>query len=366
MSTEIKYSVVVPLYNEVANVTPLYGRLTAVMEGLEESYEIVFIDDGSADETPKTLYEVGESDSRVRVITLSRNFGQTPALKAGFDAACGDVVISMDGDLQHDPEEIPAFLAKLEEGYDIVSGWRAQRRDGRWTRRLPSRIANWLMAKLSRVRLHDFGTTFKAYRRETIQSLPLYGELHRFIPALASWYGARITEIPINNPPRQNGKSNYGLSRSLRVFLDLLSTKFLLDYSTRPLHFFGPLGLLATGLGTFMGCWLAFSKLVLHSTSMLQSGPVLFAAALLVVVGIQILCLGLVAEIVSRTYYESQGKAIYVVKETRSQEIQSSISMLHKVRRMDKAITAEELLMAVEGSRGLESSQPGESCHRAA
>ena len=203
----------------------------------------------------------------------------------------GDIIISMDGDLQHDPEEIPAFVAKLEEGYDIVSGWRAQRRDGWLTRRLPSRIANWMMAKLSGVAVHDFGTTFKAYRRETIKNLPLYGELHRFIPALAAWSGARITEIPINNPPRGNGKSHYGISRTLHVFLDLLSTKFLLDYSTRPLHFFGPIGLLATGAGTFIGCCLAFNKLVLHNAVMLQHGPLLFAATLLILVGIQIFAL---------------------------------------------------------------------------
>ena len=232
MNRHIKYSIVVPLYNEAANVTALYVRLTQVMEGLDEPYEIVFVDDGSTDHTLKTLYEIYESDSRVKIIALRRNFGQTPALKAGFDAARGDIIISMDGDLQHDPEEIPAFVAKIEEGYDIVSGWRAQRRDGWLTRRLPSRIANWMMAKLSGVALHDFGTTFKAYRRETIQSIQLYGELHRFIPALAAWSGARITEIPINNPPRQNGKSNYGISRTLHVFLDLLSIKFLLDFST--------------------------------------------------------------------------------------------------------------------------------------
>src|SRR3974390_271035 len=253
MNRAIRYSIVVPLYNEEANVTPLYVRLTQVMEEFDEPYEIVFIDDGSRDDTANILHRISASDSRVRVVMLRRNFGQTAALKAGFDAARGDIIISMDGDLQHDPEEIPAFVAKLEEGYDIVSGWRAQRRDKWVTRRLPSRIANWMMAKLSGVALHDFGTTFKAYRRETIKSIPLYGELHRFIPALAAFSGARIAEIPINNPPRKNGKSNYGLSRTLHVFLDLLSIKFLLDYSTRPLHFFGPIGLLSAGAGVLAG-----------------------------------------------------------------------------------------------------------------
>ena len=324
MNRDMRFSIVVPLYNEAANVTPLYVRLTQVMVGLGEPCEIVFVDDGSTDRTLKVLYEIHESDSRVKIIALRRNFGQTPALKAGFDAAGGEIIISMDGDLQHDPEEIPAFLAKIEEGYDIVSGWRAQRRDGWLTRRLPSRIANWMMARLSGVELHDFGTTFKAYRREIIQNIPLYGELHRFIPALAAWSGARIAEIPINNPSRQNGKSNYGLSRTFHVFLDLLSTKFLLDYSTRPLHFFGFFGLLLTGIGTLIGGSLAFKKLVLHKAIMLQNGPLLFAATLFILVGVQILCLGLVAEILSRTYYESQGKPIYAVREARSHDPQSA------------------------------------------
>jgi glycosyltransferase involved in cell wall biosynthesis len=345
---------VVPLYNEAANVTALYVRLTQVMVGLDEPYEIVFVDDGSADHTPKTLYAIYESDSRVRVVTLRRNFGQTAALKAGFDEARGDIIISMDGDLQHDPEEIPSFVAKIDEGYDIVSGWRAQRRDRWLTRRLPSRIANWMMAKLSGVALHDFGTTFKAYRRETIQNVQLYGELHRFIPALAAWSGARITELPINNPPRQNGKSNYGLSRTLHVFLDLLSTKFLLDYSTRPLHFFGPLGLLATGAGTFIGCFLAFQKLVLHKEITLQYGPLLFAATLLILAGIQILCLGLVAEILSRTYYESQGKPIYAVRTMRSHDQQITLAMPHKVSRMDQVIPTDRLVNDLERFPGSE------------
>jgi glycosyltransferase involved in cell wall biosynthesis len=341
MNRKTKYSIVVPLYNEAANVAALYVRLTDVMEGLDEPYEILFIDDGSRDETPNALCQICESDSRVMGITLRRNFGQTAALKAGFDAARGDIIISMDGDLQHDPEEIPAFVAKLEEGYDIVSGWRAQRRDRWLTRRLPSRIANWIMAKLSGVAVHDFGTTFKAYRREIIQNLPLYGELHRFIPALAAWSGARITEIPINNPPRRNGKSNYGLSRTLHVGLDLLSTKFLLEFSTRPLHFFGPLGLLGTGAGTVIGCCLAFNKLVFHNPIMLPHGPLLFAATLLILVGVQILCLGLAAEILSRTYYESQGKSIYVVRDTRNFDTPPTASVHQKLRRIDEAVPAD-------------------------
>lgn len=310
----LRLSIVVPLYNEEANAVPLYIRLTQVLTTLEQPYEIIFIDDGSKDKTPQVLDQIYENDSAVRIVTLRRNFGQTAALKAGFDVACGEIVISMDGDLQHDPEEIPAFLAKFAEGYDIVSGWRAQRQDGWLTRQLPSRIANWMMAKLSGVPLHDFGTTFKAYRREIIQNIPLYGDLHRFIPALATWSGATIAEIPISNRLRRSGKSNYGIFRTLHVALDLLSTKFLLDYSTRPLHFFGFFGLMATGTGTLIGTVLAFKKLVLHREIMMENGPLLFAMTVLILAGIQLLSLGLASEILSRTYYESQRKPIYAIR----------------------------------------------------
>jgi len=318
MNRAIRYSIVVPLYNEAENVTPLYVRLTQVMEEFDDPYEIVFIDDGSRDDTANLLHRISASDSRVRVIMLRRNFGQTAALKAGFDAARGDIIISMDGDLQHDPEEIPAFVAKLEEGYDIVSGWRAQRRDKWLTRRLPSRIANWMMARLSGVALHDFGTTFKAYRRETIHDLPLYGELHRFIPALASSTGARIAEVPISNPERKNGKSNYGIGRSIRVFFDLIMIKFLLDYSTRPLQFFGLLGLAGSGTGLLLALLLAVDKFVFHQDIMAQHGPLLLLSIALFVSGIQFISMGLLGEISSRTYYESQNKSIYALREVKS------------------------------------------------
>jgi glycosyltransferase involved in cell wall biosynthesis len=323
----IKFSIVVPLYNEEESVVPLYARLTQVLTGLEEPYEIIFVDDGSKDRTLETVSAIYDNDSRVRIVSLRRNFGQTAALKAGFDLAAGEIIISMDGDLQHEPEEIPSFLAKLEEGYDLVSGWRYRRLDRWLTRRLPSRIANWIMAKFSGVPLHDFGTTFKAYRREVIQSIQLYGELHRFIPALATWSGARIAEIPIKNCPRQNGKSNYGISRVFRVFLDLLSIKFLLDYSTRPLHFFGFFGLLAGGLGSFISAFLVFKKLMFHQEIMLQNGPLLISAAVLIIAGVQLLCLGLACEILSRTYYESQKKPIYAARVIRSREPQSTLAL---------------------------------------
>jgi len=314
-TAEIAYSIVVPLYNEQDNIVPLYTRIVEAMVDVGSSYEIVFVDDGSRDGTYKILSEIVGTDSRVTVVRLRKNFGQTAGLKAGFDFARGDVIISMDGDLQHDPAEIPAFIAKIREGYDIVSGWRYQRRDAWLTRQLPSRTANWLMAKLCGLDLHDFGTTFKAYRREVIKDLQLYGELHRFIPALASWSGATIAEIPIKNLTRGSGKSNYGLSRALTVALDLICIKFLLDYSTKPLQLFGSWGLLSTTAGVLTTLFLLFQKFVTHVDVMIEHGPMLFAAVLLIVCGIQLISLGLVGEVLARTYYESQHKPIYSVRD---------------------------------------------------
>ena len=234
-----KYSIVVPLHNEQENVTDLYDRLKAVMEAAGETFEIVLVDDGSNDHTFPMLREIAAVDSRVTVVKLRRNFGQTAGLAAGFDHARGEYIIAMDGDLQHDPADIPVFLEKIAAGYDIVSGWRKVRIDNFWMRRVPSRVANWMMAKLSGVDIHDFGTTFKAYRREILEQVPLYGELHRFIPALASWYGASICEVPIRNVNRERGASHYGITRTFRVFFDLITIRFLLRYLSRPLHFFG-------------------------------------------------------------------------------------------------------------------------------
>lgn len=315
--TDIRYSIVIPLYNEQENVRPLYSRIVQAMKDVDDDYEIVFVDDGSRDNTFKILSEICEQDWRVRVVKLRRNFGQTAGLKAGFDFARGEVIISMDGDLQHDPAEIPAFVAKLDEGYDIVSGWRVERKDAWLTRQLPSRTANWIMAKLCGLPLHDFGTTFKAYRRESIQDLQLYGELHRFIPALASWSGASITEIPIKNFHRQNGKSNYGLSRTIAVLLDLICIKFLLDYSTKPLRLFGTWGLLSTAAGAAVSVFLLFRKFVSQVDVMTEHGPLFLSAILLIVCGIQLMSLGLLGEMLSRTYYETQKKPIYSVSEVK-------------------------------------------------
>jgi glycosyltransferase involved in cell wall biosynthesis len=314
----IQYSIVVPFYNEQENIPPLYMKLTEVMDGIGEPYELVFVDDGSKDDSFKVLSEIYEHDRRVNLVRLRRNFGQTPALKAGFDFARGEVIISMDGDLQHDPEEIPRFLEKIEEGYDLVSGWRVERSDHWLMRQIPSRTANWMMAKLSGIELHDFGTTFKAYRREIIQEIQLYGELHRFIPALASSTGAQIAEVPISNINRKKGKSNYGIGRTIRVLLDLLIVKFLLDYSTRPLQFFGLLGLAGAGLGMGLGGFLAIDKLVYHRGLMAEHGPLLLLAVALFVSGIQFVSMGLLGEISARTYYESQNKPIYALREVKS------------------------------------------------
>jgi glycosyltransferase involved in cell wall biosynthesis len=319
----LRYSIVVPFLNEQENIPALYMKLTEVMDGLGEPYELVFVDDGSRDDTFKVLSEIYEHDRRVNVVRLRRNFGQTAALKAGFDFARGEVIISMDGDLQHDPEEIPRFLEKIEEGYDLVSGWRVQRRDHWLMRQFPSRVANWLMAKLSGVDLHDFGTTFKAYRREILQEINLYGELHRFIPALASSTGARIAEVPIVNLARKNGRSNYGIGRTIRVLLDLMIVKFLLDYSTRPAQFFGLLGMSGASLGVLIGAYLAFEKLYYHSALIAQHGPLMLLAVALFVSGIQFISMGLLGEISSRTYYESQNKPIYALREVKSHRKES-------------------------------------------
>src|SRR6202161_1343726 len=270
-----RYSIVVPLHNEQENVTDLYDRLKAVMEIHGESFEIVLVDDGSRDRTFHLLREIAAIDSRVTVVKLRRNFGQTSALAAGFDHSRGEYIIAMDGDLQHDPADIPIFLEKIAEGYDIVSGWRKQRIDNFWLRRIPSRCANWLMAKLSGVDIHDFGTTFKAYRREILEQVPLYGELHRFIPALASWYGASICEVPIRNINRERGASHYGISRPFRVFFDLITIRFLLKYLSRPLHFFGTLGMFSIFAGSGISGWLIFEKLLHYSDVMYQHGALM-------------------------------------------------------------------------------------------
>jgi glycosyltransferase involved in cell wall biosynthesis len=308
-----KYSIVVPLHDEQENVTDLYDRLKAVMEISGETFELVFVDDGSRDRTFHLLREIAAIDSRVTVVRLRRNFGQTSALAAGFDHTRGEYIIAMDGDLQHDPADIPLFLEKIAEGYDIVSGWRKVRIDNLWMRRIPSRCANWLMAKLSGVDIHDFGTTFKAYRRSILEQVPLYGELHRFIPALASAYGASICEVPIRNVMRERGASHYGISRTFRVFFDLITIRFLLKYLSRPLHFFGTVGMMSIFSGGGIALWLMLDKLFHHSDTMAQHGPLMIFAAVLLLAGLNMLAVGLLGEMQVRHYHEPTRRAPYFV-----------------------------------------------------
>ncbi len=310
----VKYSVVVPFHNEEENVTVLYARLKHVMEQVGESFELVLVEDGSNDHTYRLLEEIAAVDSRVLVVKLRRNFGQTSALAAGFDHASGEFVLAMDGDLQHDPNDIPGFLEKLEEGYDVVSGWRKERIDNFVMRRIPSRCANWLMAKLSGVDIHDFGTTFKAYRREVIQNIPLYGEMHRFIPALASWYGASICEVPIKNVNRERGKSHYGIGRTFRVFFDLITIRFLLKYLSRPLHFFGGLGVLGMLAGSAVSAALLGMKLLNPSQNVMdQHGPLFVIAGVLILAGVQLLAIGLLGELEVRHHYTNQHPTPYII-----------------------------------------------------
>jgi glycosyltransferase involved in cell wall biosynthesis len=309
------YSVVVPLHDEQESVRELYKQLSAVMTGHYEPVEFIFIDDHSADATNQLLKEIAESDPRVVAIRLKRNYGQTVALAAGFDHAEGEVIISMDGDLQHDPADIPLLLAAFEEtGCDIVSGWRKKRVDNFLLRRAPSRVANWLMSKLSGVNIHDFGTTFKVYRKDTIKQIKLYGEMHRFIPALASWNGATVIEVPIRNIERPDGRSHYGLSRTVRVLFDLLTIRFLLKYVTRPLHFFGPIGLLSTTIGMSIYIWMIIDKLLYGTHLFDNHGPLMLLGAVLILAGVQLISSGLIGEMLSRTYFESQGKPIYSIE----------------------------------------------------
>lgn len=312
-------SVVIPIHNEENAILRLYDRLTSVLEKIGRRYEIIFVDDASADRSFELLSNLVETDRRLKVIRLRRNFGQTAALSAGFDEAQGNIVVSMDGDLQHAPEDLPALLEKIDEGYDIASGWRYHRQDNLVMRKIPSRIANWLMSKVSGVDLHDFGTTYKAYRAEILKDINLYGELHRFIPALASLYGARIAEVPIQNPPRVGGASHYGIGRTFNVFFDILTIRFFLKYFTRPMHFFGRLGFLTGFTGGAILFGLMIKKFLGYEIIM-EHGPLLAAGGILLISGLMLFVAGLLGEMMMRTYFESQGRRIYAVREVRSRQ----------------------------------------------
>ena len=306
-------SVVVPIYNEEESVNALYENITGAFSGTGIDYELILVDDGSSDRSYMLLKAIANDDSRIKVIRFRRNFGQTAAMAAGFDAASGRVVVPMDGDLQNDPTDIPRLLAKIEEGYDVVSGWRKDRKDTFINRKLPSMIANGLISRFTGVHLHDYGCTLKAYKKEVLEGINLYGEMHRFVPALASQVGAKVTELPVKHHPRMYGTSKYGISRTVRVVLDLMTVKFLLSYSTKPIQLFGKWGVYTLCAGLISGAATIYMKLFEHMS--MNRNPLWILTIFLFFMGVQFIVLGLLGELNARTYYEAQGKPIYVVKE---------------------------------------------------
>jgi glycosyltransferase involved in cell wall biosynthesis len=306
-------SVVIPVFNEEGSVRELARRLVEVLATMGTTWEVIFVDDGSRDRTVEILRQVNLQEPRVKLVSFRRNFGQTAALAAGFDFAAGEIVVTMDGDLQNDPADIPRLVAKIGEGFDLVNGWRVKRQDTFLTRRLPSMLANSLISFITGVKLHDYGCTLKAFRHEVANSVSLYGELHRFIPAIASGMGVEVAEIPVNHHPRTTGKSKYGLFRTVKVLLDLITVKFLLSYSTRPIHIFGLIGLVSAAFGVGIGGWLSYQRL--FQSVPLSNRPILFLAVLLVIVGVQFVTMGLLAELQTRIYHESQKRPTYTVRE---------------------------------------------------
>jgi glycosyltransferase involved in cell wall biosynthesis len=313
MTNLLELSVVIPLYNEEENIPLLYNELSAALNEIGLSYEVIVIDDGSKDSSFATLKAIHENDSRWKIIRFRRNFGQTAGMAAGFEASCGKVIVTIDADLQNDPRDIRKLLDKMSEGFDIVSGWRVDRKEEFFTRRLPSMTANKLISRITGVHLHDYGCTLKAYDREVAKNVSLYGELHRFIPALASQMGVNVAEVPVNDRPRRFGKSKYGLNRTFKVFLDLIAVGFYLSYFNRPLYAFGGLGLGVGSIGGLILAFLAGIKLFLGED--IGDRPLLMLGILLVVLGVQMVTTGLIADMVMRTYHESQGKPIYHVRE---------------------------------------------------
>lgn len=308
---EESVSIVVPVYEEEESITLLYEALTDVMGPLGRTYELVFVDDGSKDGTMKILEDIQGRDNHVVVVSFRRNFGQTAAMAAGFEYAEGDIIVTLDADLQNDPADIPKLLEKIKD-CDVVSGWRKNRKDKFLSRKLPSKIANWMISKVTGVYLHDYGCTLKAYRKEVIKNVKLYGEMHRFIPAIASWVGADIVEVETTHHPRRFGKSKYGISRTVRVVLDLITVKFLQSFSTRPIHAFGPIGLGFGFLGFILALYLSFEKLFMGKE--IGGRPLLFLAVLLIILGVQLVVMGLLGEMLARVYHESQDKPIFTVK----------------------------------------------------
>jgi len=307
-------SIVVPLYNEEESLPLLVEKLLAALRPLGRSFELVLVDDGSSDATASVLRRLAAETPELVAVLLRRNYGQTPAMSAGFDVSRGDLIVTLDGDLQNDPADIPMLLEQLEQGYDLVSGWRHQRQDHAVSRLLPSKLANRLIARVTGVRLHDYGCSLKAYRRELVDDISLYGELHRFLPALAFIEGARITEVKVNHKARQFGQSKYGIDRTFRVLMDLLTVWFMKRFLTRPMHVFGFGGLAAIAVGLLLALYLLAQKLLANDD--IGNRPLLLVAVLAIVAGVQLFCFGLLAELQMRTYHESQGRPIYRVRET--------------------------------------------------
>jgi len=304
-------SVVIPIFNEEENISPLFQELKAVMEGMGLEYEVIFVDDGSDDASNEVVQRFAQDDKRIKVIQFRKNFGQTAAIAAGVEHAQGEIIVTMDGDGQNDPRDIPRLLERLEKGYDVVSGWRRNRKDPLLNKRFPSAMANRLISWLTRVRLHDYGCTLKAYRRDILKDVRLYGEMHRFIPAYASWVGASITEIEVAHHPRRHGRSKYGLSRTTSIILDLITIIFLQRYSTKPIRLFGGAGMILFVLGVLTGLFVLFRRLIWGGVWI---SPMILISFFFIIMAVMFILLGLIAEIIIRTYHESQGKPIYVVK----------------------------------------------------
>ena len=306
-----KVSVVIPIFNEEENITPLYKELKAVLDGMRKKYEVIFIDDGSDDGSNEILQRLAQEDKGIKVIQFRKNFGQTAAIAAGVEYAQGEIILTMDGDGQNDSRDIPRLLDKLKEGYDVASGWRKNRKDPLLNKKIPSALANKLISWLTGVKLHDYGCTLKAYRRDILKDVRLYGEMHRFIPAYAAWVGARIAEMEVAHHPRKHGRSKYGLSRTTSIILDLITILFLQRYSTKPIRLFGGAGMILFALGVLIGLFVLLRKLVWGGVWI---SPMILISFLFITMGVMFILLGLIAEIIIRTYHESQGKPIYVVK----------------------------------------------------
>lgn len=306
-------TVVIPIYNEKQNISYLYDNLNNILPGIGKKYEVILIDDGSTDGSFKELLKIHEQNKNYKIIRFRKNFGQTPAMSAGFDYANGEVIVTLDADLQNDPKDIPALLDKINEGYDIISGWRINRQDKAISRRLPSKIANWLIARLTGVKIHDYGCTLKAYRSDVVKNIELYGEMHRYIPAVASWMGINVAEVPVHHHPRKYGKSKYGISRTIRVILDIITIKYLLSYSQKPIQIFGLIGLLTGTTGIIITVYLIIMRLFFNMP--LSTRPLFTLSIFMIFIGVQLITMGILAELIMRTYHETSGKPTYAVRD---------------------------------------------------